>query len=91
MPSEQMDRQEMVVLYGEKINAPGILRMDGIVRDGNGKYFGLSPMPSIGGNLSGRFSNLLPNKIVPLQLRELAKTVLTVKGFKVAGTAPRRR
>jgi hypothetical protein len=83
-PSEAFDRCEFVVLMGE-------LR-DGqkqqfllIIRSGNGKFFDFSEIEVPGmDEMKGRFAQILSPKVPDDEMRLLAKTMLKLKGVKVA-------
>lgn len=89
-PSEAFDRKEIVVLMGESRKAQK-QKLLPIIRSGNGKFFGFgeSEAPPID-EMKGRFAQILPPKIPDAAARDLAKTVLKVKGLGRAsqGTGP---
>ena len=79
-PSEAFDRQEVVVLLGESQHGQKQKFLP-IIRSDNGNFFGFgeSDVPSMD-KMSGRFAQLLPNKVPDEGIREVAKAMLKVKG-----------
>ena len=63
-----------------------------IIRSGNGKFFGFGKpeLPEVD-NVTGRFAQLLPTKVPDAAMRDLARTMLQIKGVGPAkpGAAPR--
>jgi hypothetical protein len=90
-PSEALDRREMIVLMGES-HSGQIQKFLPIVRSGNGKFFGFgeSEAPTTD-EMKGRFAQLLPTKVPDAAMRDLALTMLKVKGAGRAtpGAIPR--
>lgn len=84
-PSEAFDRREVVVLMGE---ADGVQKHEflPIIRSGNGKFFGFgdTEAPEVD-QMKGRFTQLLPSTAPDAAMRDLAKTMLKVKGVGRAG------
>ena len=79
-PSEAFDRQEVVVLLGESQHGQKQKFLP-IIRSDNGNFFGFgeSDVPSMD-KMSGRFAQLLPNKVPDEGIREVARAMLKVKG-----------
>ena len=90
-PSEALDRREMIVLMGESHSGQKQKFLP-IIRSGNGKFFGFgeSEAPTMD-EMKGRFAQLLPTKVPDAAMRELALTMLKVKGVGRAtpGAIPR--
>jgi hypothetical protein len=90
-PSEAFDRREVVVLMGEAIGVQKQKFLP-IIRSGNGKFFGFgeSDVPDMD-QMTGRFAQILPTKVPDAAMRDLAKTMLKVKGVAhgTTGNAPR--
>ena len=70
----------MIVLMGESQSGQKQKFLP-IIRSGNGKFFGFgeSEAPTMD-EMKGRFAQLLPTKIPDAAMRELAQTMLKVKG-----------
>lgn len=89
MPSEAFDRRENIVLLGET-SAGNSIKVLPIIRSGNHKFFNLGePEQMDGYNFAGRFSNVLPTKTAPPEIRQAAGMLLTMKNVRCAGIAPR--
>ncbi len=90
-PSEALDRREMIVLMGESHSGQKQKFLP-IIRSGNGKFFGFgeSEAPTMD-EMKGRFAQLLPTKVPDAAMRDLALTMLKVKGVGSAtpGAIPR--
>jgi hypothetical protein len=90
-PSEALDRREMIVLMGESYSGQKQKFLP-IIRSGNGKFFGFgeSEAPTMD-EMKGRFAQLLPTKVPDAAMRDLALTMLKVKGLGRAtpGAIPR--
>ena len=81
LPSESMDRQEVVMLMGEAIGAQQ-RKMLKIVRTDAGGFFGLSDVEGMPlDQFQGRFAELLPSKRPTADMVEVAKAMLAVKGL----------
>ena len=82
LPSEAIDRQEVIVLMGEdrKNQRQQFLP---IVRSDNGKFFNLggSELPVMD-KMQGRFAQILPPKIPDTKMQVVTKALLTVKKVK---------
>jgi hypothetical protein len=90
-PSEAFDRREFVILMGESHEGQKQNFLP-IIRRGNGKFFGFGESEDPGADeIRGRFAQLLPTKVPDAALRDLAKTMLIVKGVGRAtpGASPR--
>lgn len=83
LPSEAMDRIETISLATEEPGSIGGMRMAPLLRDGNGKYFGLGEPEKFEGMGAGRFFPLLPKKAVPPVIREAARALIAMKGVKI--------
>ena len=62
-----------------------------IIRSGNGKFLGFGePKAPDADKMKGRFAQLLPTKVPDGEMRQLAKTMLEIKGVVPAkpGTTP---
>jgi hypothetical protein len=93
LPSESFDRQEWVVLMGESISEGLKQQMLPIIRSGNNNFFGFGDSAvSKMEKLEGRFSQLLPTKVLDEEMRALAIVMLKVKGVRQpkAGQGPSR-
>ena len=79
-PSEALDRREVIVLMGESHTGQQQKFLP-IIRSGNGKFFGFGDpdVPTMD-EMKGRFAQLLPTKVPDAAMRELALTMLKVKG-----------
>lgn len=85
-PSEAFDRQEVIVLMGESRDGQKQKFLP-IIRHDNGKFFNLGETTVPGmDRMEGRFAQILPPKVADAGLREVAKTMLKVKGVNVAKT-----
>lgn len=90
-PSEAIDRCEVIVLMGESHSGQKQKFLP-IIRSGNGKFFGFGdPDAPTMDEMKGRFAQLLPTKVPDAAMRELARTMLKVKGVGRAtpGAIPR--
>ena len=85
-PSEAFDRQELIVLMGESPTGHKQKFLP-IIRSGNGKFFGFgeSNLPGLD-KMEGRFAQILPPKLPDDEMRELARTMLQVKGAMGPGS-----
>ncbi len=83
MPSEAIDREEVVVLMGEDRNRQ-TQKFLPIIRSDNGKFFGLneSQMPMMN-EMKGRFARILSPKIPDQKMQTISKTLLQVKGVRM--------
>jgi hypothetical protein len=82
LPSEAIDRLEVVTLMGEDRNRQRqrILR---IVRSDNGKFFSLAEAEfPVADQMTGRFAQILPPTIPDQEMQMLAKAMLKVKGVR---------
>ena len=90
-PSEAFDRREVVMLMGESSDGQK-QKTSPIIHSDNGKFFGFGQpeVPEVD-NVKGRFAELLPTKVPDDAMRNLAKTMLQIKGVGRAmpGTTPR--
>ena len=88
LPSEAIDRQEVIVLMGESMTEGRKQQMLPIIRHGNHKFFALgeSAVEHLH-KLEGRFSQLLPTKVPDEKMRALAMAMLKVKGIHHAMAA----
>ena len=84
MPSEAIDRREMVVLMGE--DRGGLKqRFLPILRYDNGKFFNLGESEApVNDEMKGRFAQILPPKVPDENIQAIAKTMLKVKGVKTS-------
>jgi hypothetical protein len=77
-------RREFVVLLGESRDGQKQQFLL-IIRSGNGKFFGFSEIEVPGmDEMKGQFAQILSPKVPDDEMRLLAKTMLKVKGVKVA-------
>lgn len=90
MPSEAADRKEVITLLVDVRDQPPQLRVLPILRDGNGKYFGLQPAVILKGRMANsKFYPLLLPTLPPAPIREFARLAMQQGGFKAIGVAPR--
>ena len=83
LPSEAIDRQEVVVLMGEDRSGHRQQFLQ-IIRCDNGKFFGFNEAEiPIADKMTGRFAQILPPKAPDAEMQLLARTVLRVKRVKV--------
>ena len=82
LPSESIDRQEVIVLMGEDRNRQRQQFLP-IIRSDNGKFFNLNEaeLPAMD-NMEGRFAQILSPKIPDEKMQTLTKAMLGVKKVK---------
>lgn len=91
LPSEAIDRQEVVVLMGEDRSGHRQQFLQ-IIRSDNGKFFGFNEAEiPIADKVTGRFAQILPREAPDAEMQLLARTVLRVKGVKVIRLGKPRR
>ena len=82
MPSEAIDRQEVIVLMGDD-RANQKQKFLPIIRSDNGKFFGLNDSETqVMDSMTGRFAQILSPKVPDEETQMLAKVMLQVKGAK---------
>lgn len=77
-PSEAIDRQEFVILMGERRGGCR-RRFLPIIRSGNGKFFGFGEAQELNAEMQGRFAEILPPKEPDEAMRTVAKAVLQAR------------
>ena len=90
LPSEAIDRQEVITLMGESRSGQN-QKILNIVMSGNHKFFGLVDATPKLDNFEGRFAQILPPKSASPENRLLAELMLKAKGvnFSKPGTVVR--
>lgn len=90
LPSEAIDRKEVITLMGESREGQK-QKILSIIRSGNHKYFNLVDETPKLDSFDGRFAQILPPKLTSAENRALAQAMLKVKNIKSIRLSPPRR
>ncbi len=88
VPSEQMDRKELVMFLGESVDGNKRVQRE-IIRSGNGNFFNLADKAEMP-QFEGIFANFFPGKLPP-EVVIAAKEVLNRSGIRLERFDPRAR